>query len=113
MAEQYRSITDPVHGFIKFDKNDPLEKLALSLIDTKAFQRLRHIQQLGVVSLIYPSATHTRFAHSVGTFFVAREMCDLIKKLGREDKQKRDITLIAALLHDIGHGPHSHILNIL
>ncbi|MDD4556932.1 MAG: HD domain-containing protein [Alphaproteobacteria bacterium] len=109
MAETNRSITDPVHGFIKFNKNDPLEHLALDLIDTKAFQRLRNIQQLGVVSLIFPSATHTRFTHSIGTFFVAREMCDLVQKLGYEDKSKRDTTLIAALLHDIGHGPHSHI----
>ena len=113
MAEFTRSFSDPIHGFIKFNKRDPLEKLALDLIDTRAFQRLRNIKQLGVTSIVYPSATHSRFTHSIGTFFVAREMCDLIKNQGFEDKDKRDATLIAALLHDIGHGPYSHIFELL
>ena len=65
-------IKDPIYGFIKID--DFIKKI----IDTEEFQRLRYIKQLGVVSYIYPSATHTRFEHSLGVYYLC---CELIKCL--------------------------------
>lgn len=113
MSERYRSFADPIDEFITFDKHDSLESLALELIDTAAFQRLRNIKQLGIIFEVYPSATHTRFTHSLGTFYLAREICNIIKEQGFEDKEQRDVALIAALLHDIGHGPQSHIFEYI
>lgn len=113
MSEKYRAFSDPVHGFIKISKDNALEQLALSLIDTRVFQRLRHIKQLGVLSEVYPSANHTRFCHSLGAFFVAREMCEIVLKAGYGDEQQQEAVLIATLLHDIGHGPQSHIFEFI
>jgi HD superfamily phosphohydrolase len=83
-----------------------------ALIDTEQFQRLRHIKQLGVTNLVYSCADHNRFQHSVGVSYLAREMCTRIKNkqrnLNTTDKDVLCVTL-AGLLHDIGHGPYSHI----
>src|SRR6266851_5503305 len=103
-------IRDPVHGLIVFRKGDKLDELAWRLINTPEFQRLRRIKQLGVSEFIYPGATHTRFAHSVGVFHVARQLRDIIRReIGAKFNAKRaDVAVIAALLHDLGHGPLSH-----
>ena len=68
----YKKIYDPVHGFIR------LSALERDLIDSYAFQRLHYIHQLGVASLVYPGASHTRFEHSLGVMEVATEMFDRI-----------------------------------
>lgn len=107
---------DPVHNIIHFDKDE--DKLLLDLIDTEEFQRLRHIQQLGVSSFTYPGATHTRFAHSIGVAHLMNRFIDKITKLKQTDIQEdlkelwenRMLALVAALLHDIGHGPFSHTI---
>eukprot|EP00980_Cylindrotheca_fusiformis_P001524 scaffold346_cov116-Cylindrotheca_fusiformis.AAC.38 len=82
------------------------------LIDTEPFQRLRNIKQLGVTNLVYSCADHNRFQHSIGVSYLAREMCTRIKNkqrnLNTTDKDVLCVTL-AGLLHDIGHGPFSHI----
>ena len=88
-------IRDPLHGHIKMDE------LALKLIDTPQMQRLRRIRQLGFAYLVYPGANHTRFEHSLGTYNLAGILLD---QLGIENEEIR----VAALLHDIGHGPYSH-----
>jgi len=94
-------IYDPVHGFIHFDS------LEGELIDLFAFQRLRHIRQLGVAYLVYPGATHTRFEHSLGTMHLASQIFD---RLGLEDSAYwRKIVRLAALCHDLGHLPFSHV----
>jgi HD superfamily phosphohydrolase len=102
-------IRDPVHDIIQFE-DTPCDRLLLSLIDTPEFQRLRRIRQLGMSDLVFPSANHSRFSHCVGTMHVARKMVDqairLTGKKIREDQ--RTTVLVAALLHDIGHGPFSH-----
>lgn len=81
-------------------------------VDTEPYQRLRHVKQLGAAHLVYSSADHNRFQHSIGVAFLAREMCSRIKSkqksLGTTDKDVLCVTL-AGLLHDIGHGPYSHI----
>jgi uncharacterized protein len=97
-------ITDPVHRYISFSE---VEK---QVIDTGVFQRLRRIRQLAGAHLVYPSAQHTRFEHSLGTMHVAGYAGEtLIAKgyLDNEDKVQK--LRLAALLHDIGHGPFSHL----
>lgn len=100
-------ILDPIHGYIEFDK------LKSSLFDTPQMQRLRRIKQLGFSNLVYPGANHTRFEHSMGTMHLA----SLFLKMQRENKSSisavadydgLDEIVVAALLHDIGHGPFSH-----
>jgi HD superfamily phosphohydrolase len=110
-----RRLRDPVHGLIVFDDRDPLkvDLLAWALIDTPEFQRLRRIRQLGVSEFTFPGAVHTRFAHSIGVFHTART---LVKVIEREmvrgglpfEPPKAKVALVAALLHDLGHGPFSH-----
>lgn len=105
---------DPVHGLIRIDPGD---EFVLDIINTPEFQRLRRVRQLGVSSLTYPGAEHTRFAHSLGVFnFAQRIVASLQRRyVGEKDlsevlvDQRRNI-LAAALLHDIGHGPFSHMI---
>ncbi|MDR9815576.1 MAG: HD domain-containing protein [Candidatus Methanoculleus thermohydrogenotrophicum] len=92
-------IKDPVHGYIEADDR------TLRLLDSMEVQRLRHISQLGFANLVYPGANHTRFEHSLGTMHLAGIMCGT---LGLDADETRLVTA-AALLHDIGHGPFSHV----
>lgn len=100
-------IRDPLWNNIR------VEPLALRLIDTPAFQRLRYVRQLGLAFLVYPGASHSRFEHALGAYHLARRALDLLgersdlKALG--DTACIDVR-IAALLHDIGHYPFSHAL---
>jgi hypothetical protein len=91
-------IRDPVHGYVL------LEGLALELADTPQMQRLRWIKQLGLASLVYPGANHTRFEHSLGAYHMAALLTD---HLGLKEED-RLLVGAAALLHDVGHGPLSH-----
>ena len=101
-------IFDSVHGLIPFEGNYAELR---GVIDTPAFQRLRRIRQLGVSDLVYPGATHSRFAHSVGVFHVARKLLEIVRQqLGNDyDAEQGKVAVVAALLHDIGHGPFSHV----
>jgi len=105
MSEQDKQIYDPVHGFISIT---PLMK---SIIDTPEFQRLRDLKQLGAVHYVYPSAVHTRFEHSVGVSHLAGIMAESLIKRTSLQNSKRTVELvrIAGLVHDIGHGPYSHL----
>lgn len=89
-------IRDPIHGYIEIAPY--IEKL----LDTKIVQRLRNVKQLGWTNLVYPGANHTRFEHSLGTYYLASRMGS---ELSEEERKEIEI---AALLHDIGHGPYSH-----
>ncbi|MBU7026538.1 MAG: HD domain-containing protein [Theionarchaea archaeon] len=97
---EYKVIHDSVHGSIK------LEGVFLNLIDTPELQRLHHIRQLGLAYLVFPGANHTRFSHSLGTYFVASKVASGLA-LPDDDQE---LVNVAALLHDIGHGPFSHTL---
>jgi HD superfamily phosphohydrolase len=108
-------IRDPIHEMIVFDHTVPLDMAVWRLLNTPEVQRLRRVKQLGVSDFVYPSATHSRFAHSVGVFQNARRLVKLIAReveLGRVPGQFNDhrakVSVLAALLHDIGHGPFSH-----
>lgn len=103
-------VRDPVHGVISFRKECDVDSAAWDLISTKEFQRLRRIKQLGFSEFIFPGATHTRLAHCIGVYHQARLLLDKIILLSSApvDPDVKAITLIAALLHDVGHGPFSH-----
>lgn len=106
-----KRIRDPVHGLITFDLEDEVERAAWRLIDTPEFQRLRRVKQLGVSEFTFPGATHTRLAHSIGVFHIARRLMDVAERYvpgERRRPHRMRAALLAALLHDIGHGPFSH-----
>jgi HD superfamily phosphohydrolase len=95
-----RELRDPIHGFI--NRTEQEEKI----IDTPVYQRLRGIKQLAMAHLVYPGAMHTRFDHSIGAMHVAGR---LAQRLFSDEKEIVDITRLAVLLHDVGHGPFSHV----
>ncbi len=103
-------IRDPVHDVIAFRPNRPLDALLFRLIATPEIQRLRRIRQLGMASLAYPGADHSRYSHSLGVMETARKILDQLAAAGFAiDEQGRDVCVVAALLHDLGHGPFSHV----
>lgn len=91
-------IKDPVHGYVE------VEDFVLPLLDSPALQRLRYIKQLGFSYLVYPGANHTRFEHSLGTMFLA----DMASRRFGLPEDERTLVIVAALFHDMGHGPFSH-----
>ena len=106
-----KHIRDNVHGDIAIPQR------FLDIINTPEFQRLRRIRQLATAQYVFPSADHTRFAHSIGTFAVMQRIIahfeEYFRLLGRSDlitERKKDVLLAAALLHDLGHTPFSHAL---
>jgi len=108
-----RRLRDPVHGLIVFEEGNKIDMLAWSLVDAPEFQRLRRIRQLGVSELTFPGAVHTRFSHSIGVFHTARQLVTVLRReLTRNqksfDEPRAESALVAALLHDLGHGPFSH-----
>ena len=100
-------VYDSVHG------NIGLTETELGIIDSPIFQRLHRIRQLGVADLVYPGATHTRFAHSLGAMFVMNEYLERVTRDGKPiavDADTKQKLRLAALCHDIGHYPFSHAL---
>jgi len=93
-------IRDPLYGYIVF----PRDSVADRIVNSREFQRLRMIKQLGMASYVFPSAEHNRFSHSIGCYYLARYFDSI---LGHEDNEK---LYLAALLHDVGHPPLSHVL---
>ena len=100
---------DPVHGFIRLDEFD----FVLPAISTSSFQRLRRLSQLGLSSTTYPSATHTRFAHCIGVMYVFETVCrHLLAQTDLKSDEQNHLLRVgcaSALLHDLGHGPLSHV----
>lgn len=110
MSKTYREtiILDPViYDFLSFPKGE----IILNIINSYEFQRLRRIKQLGLSSFVYPAAEHTRFQHSLGALWI---MKTILERLRRKGVKISNIEILAAecaaLLHDIGHGPFSHVL---
>lgn len=103
---QNKIINDPVHGFIEIPRG-----IILDLIDTDVFQRLRRIKQLALSTLVYPGAVHSRFNHCIGAMHLTRQALDVLRNKGADiSDEEYQATLLAILLHDVGHGPFSHAL---
>lgn len=103
MAKKYLQIVDPIHGFIN------VYGVETGIIDSPVFQRLRRIRQLAGAHLVYPGAQHSRFEHSLGTMHVAGQASSILEEKGYLDSDSAENLRLAALLHDIGHGPFSHL----
>lgn len=107
LASKGKIIRDAVHGDIFIPER------FIRIIDAPEFQRLRRIKQLSVANTVFPSADHTRFSHSIGCFYVMKKMVEHFESFFKDlkiaiSREEKDTALLAALLHDIGHGPFSH-----
>lgn len=100
--EYAKIVRDPIHGYVNLTEKE------VRIVDLPVFQRLRGIKQLANTHLVYPGAVHTRFEHSLGTLEMAQRVTQKIKSLRNDRKKLRGIRY-AALLHDLGHGPFSHV----
>ena len=107
MSVRPKLFRDPVHDIIAFRKDCPVERVLLRLIETPELQRLRRVRQLGLTHLVYQGAEHSRFVHSMGVASFARRIYDHLRPDG--DALERLTVLAAALCHDLGHGPFSHV----
>lgn len=98
-----KTIRDAVHGDLQFTDEE------LAFVDTPTFQRLRGVKQVGTSNLVFPSAVHTRFEHSLGTAWLAKRIVERIEAGGQAvDPADRDTAVLAALLHDATHVPFGH-----
>ena len=100
----FKEFSDPIHQLIK---SDPCET---RIINSFPLQRLRFIKQLGITYLVFPSAQHSRFEHSLGTMELAGR---IFKSLGLKDGRFYSLFRLAGLLHDVGHAPFSHTTEVL
>ncbi|MGB2752895.1 MAG: HD domain-containing protein [Pyrinomonadaceae bacterium] len=108
MAE--RIYRDSVHNIIRVNTDSDEGRLVVSLIDTPEFQRLRRIRQLGLAYFAYQAAEHSRFTHSLGAFHLAGRMIAKLRLSYTISEEAQTAVRVAALLHDIGHGPFSHVI---
>ena len=106
MVSRFKIFCDPVHGFISVPKN-----ILMDLIGTPEMQRLRRIRQLGIGHLVFPGAEHTRFGHALGAMALMQDALSNLADKGTPISPQESIAAqAAAMLHDIGHGPFSHVL---
>ena len=103
MKKNHLDIIDPIHDFIRVYDHE------LSIIDNPIFQRLRRIRQLSGAHLTYPAAQHTRFEHSLGVMHIASQAGHALHEKGILKSDDIEILRLSGLLHDIGHGPFSHL----
>jgi uncharacterized protein len=110
-----RIFRDSIHGDIAYVRGS-FQRLVEAILDTRMFQRLRHTRQNGVLNLVFHGAEHSRFAHAMGAAWVAGKIFDAAHRNTADSsvcvnpEQEREDTVLAALLHDVGHGPFSHTL---
>ncbi len=108
-TDEVKVLRDPVHGYIHVDYD-----VIWKLINSKWFQRLRRIRQLGGAHMVYHTADHTRFSHSLGVYEIVRRMVTEVPDIAGALDEREKITVMAAgLLHDIGHGPYSHAFEVI
>ena len=105
-TNKFKLLNDPIYGFIAIPS-----ELIFDLIEHPYFQRLRRIGQLGLSSLVYPGAYHSRFHHALGAMHLTQKAVNVLRNKGHKiSKSEAEAVQIAILLHDIGHGPFSHAL---
>lgn len=102
-------IRDPVHDVISLSTARPTDRLLFKLLNSAEFQRLRRIRQLGMAHMAYPGADHSRYSHSLGVLQMARRILDRIAASIEIGEEERCVCFCSALLHDLGHGPYSHV----
>ena len=107
MERLYR---DPVHNIIALSLSQPDDALLVRLIDSPEFQRLRYIKQLGLALYTFQGAEHSRFTHSLGVMHIMTRVLDHLGKRYSISDESRVVARAAALLHDLGHGPFSHVI---
>src|SRR5215467_9547900 len=103
MVKKNLQIVDPIHDFITVYAHE------IKIVDSPIFQRLRRIRHLAGAHLVYPGAQHSRFEHSLGTMHIAGQIGNILQERGFLDFTDSENIRLAALLHDIGHGPFSHL----
>jgi uncharacterized protein len=114
-------MADPVHGMLQFDRHDPVQRLVLAVVNSRAFQRLRRIKQMGLAEFVFPGAVHTRFNHCLGATHIMGKALGVLRR-DRANRTLLDSTfadtgvsletllMVGILVHDIGHPPLSHTL---
>ena len=108
MPKAYWSeIKDPVHGYVYITENEK------EIIDSYPMQRLRRLRQLAGSEYVYPGANHTRFEHCVGVMYLAGKVVENPNVSRAINEEEADMVRVAALLHDVGHGPFSHVFEQL
>lgn len=109
LCDEIKVLRDPIHGYVNIRL-----KVVWDCLNSKEFQRLRRIRQLGGAHMAYHTAEHTRFAHSLGVYEIIRKMVEenssIQEALSEEDKVT---VMLAGLLHDLGHGPYSHSFELI
>src|SRR5689334_3787154 len=108
-----RIYRDPVHNIIRLQTDSDEGELMMRLIDAAEFQRLRRIKQLGLGLYTYQGAEHSRFTHSLGAFHLMTRVLDRLSERHAIDPADRVAARAAALLHDVGHGSFSHVMEKL
>lgn len=108
MAE--RRYRDPVHNIISLSSDVPEDELLIELIDSAEFQRLRRIKQLGLALYTYQGAEHSRFTHCLGVMHLMTRVLDRLRAHHYVSEEARLAGRCAAMLHDLGHGPFSHVM---
>ena len=103
MTRRWGEIKDPVHGYVYISETEK------DLVDSFPFQRLHRLRQLAGAEYVYPGANHTRFEHSLGTMYLAQRLTKDSSLSQYMSKEEAEIVRFAALLHDVGHGPFSHV----
>ena len=102
-TNEVKVMRDPVHGYIHVEY-----QVIWNCINAREFQRLRRIHQLGGTYMVYHTAEHSRFAHSLGVYEITRRMVNEVSGLKELSEEDKVTVMCAALLHDVGHGPFSH-----
>ena len=110
MALSQRNYRDPLHNIISLDECRPDDRLIVDLIDSAEFQRLRRIRQLGLAMFTYQGAEHSRFTHSIGVMHLMTRVLNLLSSHHTITEEARILGRAGALLHDLGHGPLSHVV---
>lgn len=105
-----RNYRDPLHNIITLDESMPEDRLLVELIDSAEFQRLRRIKQLGIAMFTYQGAEHSRFTHSIGVMHLMTRAMHLLGSKHSVADRSRIVGRVGALLHDLGHGPFSHVI---
>jgi HD superfamily phosphohydrolase len=105
-----RNYRDPLHNIISLDESVSDDRLIVELIDSAEFQRLRRIKQLGLAMFTYQGAEHSRFTHSIGVMHLMTRALNLLAAHHKVSEEARVVGRTGALLHDLGHGPFSHVI---